>query len=346
MSDSLDFSSDTSAHAHPSVLEALAKANSGMAGSYGGDDLTEALRQRVCEVFETDVEILPLVSGTAANALSLSLLCGPTESILCHEDAHIACDERGAPEFFTHGGKLELLSGEHSRIDANTLEARCARIDRSFLHATPPAALSLTNLTETGTVYSASDISALCAIAKTADLSTHLDGARLGNALAYTGASPAEMTWKAGVDILSFGLTKTGAMGCEIICLFGDVRRRIEELRIRAKRAGHLPPKMRYLSAQGLALLDNGLWLELAGRANSHAKHLSESLILAHDAHLAAPVEGNEVFAYIPEALESALRSRGLKAYAWHNGAIRFVCNWDTNKEHVLGVREICQQFV
>lgn len=326
--DDLDFSSDTSAPAHPAVLDALARANHAMAASYGSDPLTAELQSLICEIFETDAAIFPVVSGTASNALALSLLANPMESILCHDEAHIARDERGAPEFFSAGAKLSLLAGSDGKIAPETLETACATINRAFVHETPPAALSLTNLTECGTAYTPDEIRTLCDIAKRHDLATHLDGARLANALAHTGASPADMTWRAGIDVLSLGLTKTGAMSCEIICLFGDLRDRLDELRARAKRAGHMPPKMRFISAQGLALLSDGLWLELARNANDVAQALAGTLVASGEAQIQYPVEGNEVFARLSDDLLGKLQAKGLKAYPWPGGATRFVCNW------------------
>ena len=331
----MNFSSDTSAPAHPRVLEALVQVNSGMAPSYGTDETTLRLNRLVSDVFETDVSVLPVISGTASNALALSLFCGPMESVLCHEHAHIERDERGAPEFYSGGGKLYLLPGEHGCISADALKAVLGRIDRNFVHETPPAAVSLTNLTESGAAYSVSEIESLAGMARDASLTVHMDGARLANALVSTGASPAEMTWKAGVDCLSLGLTKTGAMGCELIILFGESRSRFPELLARAKRAGHLPPKMRYVSAQAEAMLSGGLWLDLAVAANSTARALGRSLSAMEGVRIAHPVQGNEVFAYVPDPIYKSLLNHGLKAYPWLDGSIRFVCHWGMSEGEV-----------
>lgn len=331
----MDFSSDTSAPAHPAVLDALRNANTGMAGSYGNDDWTKRLTEALSDVFETSVKILPVVSGTAANALALSLICRPDEAIACHREAHIERDERGAPEFYTGGGKLHLLGGDHGRIDHAEFAELCSRIDRSFVHETPVAALSITNLTECGAAYSVEDVQALSERAKHAGLHVHMDGARLANTLVSTGATPAEMTWKAGVDLLSLGFTKGGALGCEVICLFGDMQDRFDLLVARAKRGGHLPPKMRFLSAQGLAMLEGNLWMTLAAKANQSAGALSEALSSVNGGGLAHPVDGNEVFAILPEAIRDRLFSSGLKAYPWIDGSIRLVCNWQTRDEEI-----------
>jgi len=328
----MDFSSDTSAAAHPSVIDALARVNSGMEGSYGNDSVTARVRDLLAATFETDdFDFWMCASGTASNALALSLICPPTGSILCHEEAHIERDERGAPEFFTGGGKLALLSGEAARIDETALREAITSIQRDFVHETPPHALSLTNLTESGAAYPAEQIKHYAALAHDAGLHVHLDGARLGNALASTGATAAEMSWKAGVDILTFGLTKTGAMGCEIILLFSKMREKFAELQARAKRSGHMPPKMRYLAAQAEAMLTDGLWLDLATTANRQATRLADALCALPGVSLRYPVDGNEVFIALPDALAGRLQSAGAKFYPWPGGCYRFVCAWSTS---------------
>lgn len=325
----MNFTSDTAAPAHPVVLEALLSVNTGKAASYGGDDGFGELERRLRDLFETQaLAVWPVASGTAANALALASLCGPTEGVLCHRMAHIHMDERGAPEFFTGGAKLLLLEGKHGRIDEASLGIALARIDRDFVHETPPALLSLTNLTEMGTRYDCDALSRLAGMAKAHGLKVHLDGARFGNALAGSDVSPAEMSWKAGVDVLSFGLTKTGAMGCELILLFGEAAGRIAHLRALAKRSGHMPAKLRYLSAQANALLKDGLWLDLSASANRSATRLAEGLSSLPGIRLAAPVEGNEIFAHLPDGLAARLRAAGLVFYDWPDGSCRFVCDW------------------
>ncbi|MEL6663498.1 MAG: low specificity L-threonine aldolase [Pseudomonadota bacterium] len=332
----MDFSSDTSAPAHPTVIEAIAKANSGQASSYGSDDLTAALEAQIKAVFETDeLAIWPTASGTAANALALSCICPPTHSILCHEDAHIEQDERGAPEFFTGGAKLALLSGENGKLSPADVADHLETVDLNFVHAVPPAVLSITNLTEWGTVYTPTEISELARIAHAQKLSLHLDGARLANALATLECSTAELTWKSGVDVLTLGLTKTGAIGCEIIVLFGKAMANVPALRARAKRSGHMPPKLRYLSAQGLALLEDGLWLDLARHANAMATTLSSRLLEHEGVSLITPVQGNEVFAQLPAPLAEKVSEAGWRFYPWPGGGYRFVCSWTTQLEDI-----------
>lgn len=327
----MDFSSDTAAPAHPSVLEAMARANEGPAPSYGNDAVTAELRTALSGVLETDdFDFWLCASGTAANALALSCFCPPTGAVLCHAGAHIAVDERGAPEFFSGGGKLQLLGGPLGQIKEEALRDALARINHDFVHETPAEVLSLTNLTENGTAYPVETVRHYAALAKEAGLKVHLDGARLANALAHTGASAAEMSWKAGVDVLCLGLTKTGAVGCEIIILFGDARSRFKELQARAKRSGHMPPKMRFLAAQALAMFRDGLWLDLAATANQRARQVADVLCRRASTELTQPVHGNEVFARLEEDAVSALKRAGAAFYPWPDGSYRFVTSWCT----------------
>ncbi|MAP94328.1 MAG: threonine aldolase [Ponticaulis sp.] len=331
----MDFSSDTSAPAHPLILEAMARASQGMAPSYGADDWCDLARQRLRDIFETDLEMFLVSSGTAANALALSVFCPPTGSVICHEEAHIERDERGAPEFFTGGAKLQLLGGPNAKIRSEDLKAALAHRNPNFVHETPAAMLSITNLTEFGTRYTAQEIAALSELAKGHGLHVHLDGARFANALVGSGSTPAELSWKSGVDILSFGATKNGALGCEAIILFGQARERYPELLARAKRAGHMPAKMRYLGAQMTAYLDGEFWLERARHANAMAQRLAGLLCGLKSVTLAQSVDGNEVFAHMSDTLFHQLVENGLKAYRWHDGSVRFLCNWSTSEKDI-----------
>jgi len=331
----MDFSSDTSAPAHPAVLEAMSRINVGNMSSYGADEVTARVRSLLAQTLETeDFDFWMCSSGTASNALALSVMCPPTGAVLCHAGAHIAVDERGAPEFFTGGGKLHLLRGPRGQIAERDLTEALARINHDFVHETPAHVLSLTNLTENGCAYSADQIAHYAGLARARDLLVHLDGARLANALVSTGASAADMTWKAGVDVLCLGLTKTGAMGCEIIVLFGAQRAKFADLKARAKRAGHMPPKMRYLAAQAEALLGDGLWLDLAKNANAMALTLAEGLEAA-GGELAFPVEGNEVFALLDDQQVHSLREAGAVFYPWPGGSQRFVTSWATTEKDI-----------
>jgi threonine aldolase len=331
----MNFSSDTAAPPHPLILEAMLAAAKGAAPSYGNDGWTAAARAALRDVFETDLDVWLVASGTAANALALATLCPPHGSILCHAEAHIERDERGAPEFFTGGGKLSLLSGAHARIDLGELRTRLTANRHDVVHETPAHVLSLSNLTESGAAYRPSEIAERAALAREAGLAVHLDGARLANALVSTDASPADMTWRAGVDVLSFGATKNGGLGCEAIVLFGAARQRTGDLLVRAKRAGHMPPKMRFLGAQMSAYLKNDLWLQLARQANASAIHLADVLTTA-GATLAHPTDGNEVFAILPPGLGERLKAAGVGFYPWIDGSHRFVCSWATQPDEIL----------
>ena len=330
----MNFASDTTAPAHPDVLAAVLAANAGAAPSYGADDWTKRAQHALSVLFETDLAVTFVSSGTAANALALSLLCPPDGAIICHENAHINRDERGAPEFYTHGGKLLLLSGAHDLIGVDALQAVLKTMDREFLHETPADVLSLSQLSEAGTAYSQEDVKALCAMAHNAGLHTHMDGARLANALVHTKASPADMTWRAGVDVLSFGFSKNGALGAEAIILFGEQAKAFSALEARRKRGGHMPPKQRFVSAQVLAMLQDGLWLNLAGQANTAAQNLAKGFENA-GARLQHPVQGNEVFVCFKDGQAEALREVGAQFYGWPDGSARFVTSWNTTQADV-----------
>ena len=338
----MDFSSDTAAPAHPKIIEAIAAVNHGTEPSYGADAVNARLRQQLTECLETDdFEYWLCASGTASNALALSTLCSPIGAIACHQEAHIERDERGAPEFFTGGAKLRLLPGQGAQIDETALRAALTANNPDFVHETPLEALSLTNLTECGTAYPVAQVEAFSELAKSAGLRTHLDGARLSNALVTTGASLAEMSWKAGIDVLTLGLTKTGAIGCEIIILFGPMRDQAAALRARAKRSGHMPPKMRFIAAQAEAMLTDNLWLSLAATANSNAKTLADMLCAKPDVSLAYPAQGNEVFCILTPEIEALIQKAGVKCYPWPGGSYRFVCSWATAETDLAAMRDL-----
>lgn len=341
----MNFGSDTSAPAHPDVIAALMRANAGSEPSYGNDRITAGLRSRLVDAFETeDLDYWLTASGTASNALALSCFCPPLASIICHEQAHIRMDERGAIEFFSGGGRLELLSGPGARIDLAACRTYLETVDPGFVHATPPAVISVTNLTECGLACTPAEIAGYAELARAYGLVLHMDGARLANALVHTSSRPADMTWRAGVDVLTLGLTKTGAAGCEIILLFGEARARAPELRARAKRSGHMPPKMRFLAAQADAMLTDGLWLRLAAHANAMAARLADVFRQAGIA-LAWEVQGNEVFALLATPLVDALRRGGAQFYQWPGGSCRFVCSWSTREEEIDGIRRVLEAW-
>lgn len=336
----MNFTSDTSSPAHPNVLKALADANDGAAPSYGADAWCERARAMLSEVFETELDIWLVGSGTAANALGLSLVCPSADAVLCHREAHIQMDERGAVTFYGGGVQLSLVDGAHGKLAPETVRERLAGDRREFVHETPVSVLSVSNLTEAGTAYSAAELVTLAGVAREAGVKVHLDGARFANAVVSTDASAGELSWRAGVDVMSFGATKNGAMGCEAVVLFGDAQELDSDLRVRAKRAGLMPPKMRYLAAQMCALLDGGLWLELAGQANGAAGELAK-LFQAGGGELVHPVEGNEVFVRLEAGMVEALRAAGVGFHPWPDGSFRFVCSWNTREEDVRGVAKV-----
>ena len=333
----MNFASDTASPCHPKVLEHVAAANAGPAPSYGGDRWTAQAEADLSEMFETPLRASFVSSGTASNALALALLCPPTGGIVCHAAAHINCDERGAVEFFTHGAKLHPLDGDHGRISVPILQAYLQSVDESFVHAIPPKALSISNLSEAGTHYSPKQIATLSTLAKEFGLGVHMDGARLANALAFSKTRPADISWASGVDILSFGFGKTGAMAAETVLLFGDKMDLLPQLEARRKRAGHMLPKQRFVAAQIIAMLENQLWLETATHANDMAATLAEGLQNSGIAIL-HPVEGNEVFSALSPEQISKFRGGGATFYAWPDGSARFVTSWNTTKAEIDAV--------
>lgn len=335
----MNFLSDTTAPAHPALLDALLQANRGYAPSYGADAISQRVEARLKEIFETDLKVLFAVSGTASNALALSVLCPPHGAILCHDEAHIHRDERGAPEFFTGGGKLIPLHGPHARIALPELDRALAEIPEGFVHTAPVRVLSLSNLTESGTAYTPADVAERAGRLDGRPAFVHMDGARFANALVSLDCSPADLTWRAGVDALCFGATKNGALGAEAVILFPSVMDRFEDLQARQKRAGHMAPKIRFLAAQFEAWLEGDLWLALARSANSRAREIAEALGAVADVEILHPVEGNEVFARLPDALADRLRQAGAGFYRWPDGSARFVASWCTEAAEIAALR-------
>ena len=315
------FFSDNSASACPEVLAAIAAANAPDAG-YDGDAFSTRLDAAFSDLFETEVAALWVTTGTAANSLALAALCPPYGGIVCHEDAHISTDEAGAPEFYTHGAKLITLPGEGAKIDPGAIEARLSLI-RNDVHRVQPHAISITNATEMGLVYTPEETAAIGAFAKANNLAFHLDGARFANAVAHLGCHPADLSWRAGVEMMSFGFIKNGGMNAEAIICFQPERAR--EIRIRRKRGGHLSSKGRYQAAQILALLENDLWLVNARKSNAGAARIAA----AARGRLVHPVEANELFVRVSPSEAAALRANGFAFYDWTPGLIRLVVSWD-----------------
>jgi threonine aldolase len=336
------FTSDNAAGVAPDILAALARANAGAAASYGADEITRRLQARFAEIFEREVLVHPVATGTAANALAIATLTPPYGAVFCHADAHVNVDECGAPEMFSGGAKLIALHGAHGKIAADTLAAALANYRAGDVHQVQPACLTLTQSTEAGTVYTLDEIASLGAVAKARGLGFHMDGARFANALVSLGCTPAEMTWKAGVDVLSFGATKNGAMAAEAVIFFDPAR--AADFEFRRKRAGHLFSKMRFLSAQLDAYLDGGLWLKLARHANAMAARLASGLRGVEGTVISAPVEANEIFVRLPQATIKRLRAAGAAFHPWPgvgDGAdghtVRLVTSFATSEAEVDG---------
>lgn len=321
------FVSDNAAPAHPKVIEAIVASNR-LDTAYDGDEWSERLDGVFSDLFETEVRALWVSTGTAANCLALAALCPPYRGIICHRDAHIEVDEAGAPGFFTAGAKLMLIDGDGAKIGAETVYNACDLI-RQDVHQVQPAAISITNATEYGLVYRASEVAALGAVAKERDLALHMDGARFANALATTGETPADVTWRAGVDALSFGFVKNGGLNAEALILFRTEL--FDEVAVRRKRAGHLSSKGRMLAAQILALLEDGLWLDNARASNAVAKTVAS----AAPQRLVYPVEANEIFLKVSANEAAGLRAQGFDFYDWGPGQIRLVTSWDQGGEEV-----------
>ena len=308
------FASDNVAPAAPEVMDAIARINHGTVHSYGEDAETRRLTTMAQEVFECPLVIHPVATGTAANALALAAVVPPFGGVYCHEIAHINTDECGAPEFFSGGAKLLTLPSPDGKLSAEQLAAPVAHAREMGVHHVLPAAVSVSQATEWGTVYRQDQLTMLASAAHGHGLRVHMDGARFANAVAHLGCTPAEATWKCGVDVLSFGATKNGALAAEAVVFFQpDLAREFE---MRRKRAGHLWSKMRFLSAQLTACLDNGLWLRHGRHANALATRLAEGLRQRGHA-LLQPVEANEVFAALPRTLIEALRAQGFEFYEW-----------------------------
>lgn len=339
------FSSDHAAPVPPAVMQALVAANQGYAPSYGADAAMDRVRAQVRAIFEAPEAAVCLVtSGTAANALALATLTEPWGAIYCHRNAHVETDECGAPEFYTGGAKLVLVEGDHARIAPDSLQTALTAAAGAGVHNVQRGVLSLTNATEAFTTYSPAQITELTTIARAFAMPTHLDGARFSNALVSLGCSPADLTWRAGIDIVTFGGTKNGLLAVEAVVIFDPAR--AWEFELRRKRGGHLVAKQRYLAAQIEAYLHDGLWLRLAAAANAMARRLSHGMLGVPGASLLHPTEANAVFAAFPRATHQRAQAAGARYnlvpdHASFEGppdqpiAARLVCSWYTTPAEV-----------
>ena len=328
-----DFASDNYAGVCPEALRYLIEANSsGHELAYGDDSWTKQVCDRIRALFETDCEVFFVFNGTAANSLALASLCQSYQSVICHELSHVETDECGGPEFFSNGSKLITSRGALGKLDPAVVDAQVTR--RSDIHSPRPKVLTLTQSTEVGTVYTVDEVRALSEVARRRGMSVHMDGARFANAVAALGVAPAEITWKAGVDVLCFGGTKNGLPVGEAVVFFN--RALAEDFAYRVKQAGQLASKMRFISAPWLGLLDNDVWLRNARHANAMAALLAERLEAIPGVRLMFPREANAVFAEMPVSAAQAMRDRGWKFYDFiAAGGSRLMCAWDTPPEMV-----------
>jgi threonine aldolase len=330
-----DFRSDNVAGVAPEVLAALAKAAQGSDSAYGADETTLRLETQLAALFAHDVGVFPVATGTAANSLALAHAVPGWGAVLCHNEAHIATDECGAPEFFSSGAKLIPLEGEHGKLSAEIVAAELAKELRG-VHHVQPRAVSISQSTETGACYRPEEIAAIGAACRPKGVTLHMDGARFANALASLGCAPADITWKAGVDILSFGLTKNGAMAAEAVVFFNAEQ--AKEFAFRRKRGGHLFSKMRFVSAQFEAQLTDDLWLRLAGHANAMARRIADGLAGIPGIRLLHPVEANELFVVLTDVAIAKLEQEGYLFYRWESDegpCIRLVTAFDTQAQAV-----------
>jgi threonine aldolase len=334
----IKFASDNVAGACPEVLDAIIKANDGDSTPYGNDQISTELQDKFSEIFEKEVIVFPTASGTAANALALATMTPSFGNVYCHKLSHINTDECGAPEFYTGGGKLVTLNGVKGKITAEELDQVIS--GKGIVHHTQPSSVSITQVCETGEVYQLDEIKKISEVTHKHNLSIHMDGARFANALVSLNATPAEMTWKSGIDVLSFGATKNGCIAAEAIIFFK--KDLVGNVAFLMKRAGHLLSKMRFVSAQLDAYISNDVWLRNAKHANKMGKKLSDGLKDHTDINLTYPTEANEVFATFPRNKIDHLNSEGYKINEdeWDGKAVRLVAAWNTQDadvDHLLG---------
>lgn len=342
----MDFVSESTAPVHPNVVEAVTLANDGFAMNFEDDPWTRRTRAQLRDFFERDLDAFFVHTGTAANAIALAAMVPPYGSILCHWDAHIETDECGAPEMFTFGARQIPLPGEHGRINVRELGRYLDEARFGDVHALQPAAISIANLTEAGTAYTPEQIREIGNLGKRRGLLFHMDGARFANAIATTGASPAEATWKAGVDVLVLGTTKSGTFGAEVIVSFKpELSKAILFMR---KRSGHFVPRSRFLAAQVEAYIRDDLWLKNARHGNRAARRLADGLAQCPGVHIVHPTEGNEVFVSMPGEMTDMLVANGARFHRnWrlHPHQSRFVMSWATSLNHVDEVIRLCRAF-
>src|SRR5437667_12600483 len=340
----IDYRSDTTGRAAPEILEALVRANTGTALGYGADEWTARLQERFRELFETPVRVFPVATGTAANALSLAAASPSWGLVYCSEAAHINTAEANAAGFFGGGLKLVPVAGPHGRVDPDAFARSLAAIQPGHLHRGQPAAVNITQASDVGTVYPLAEIRAVAEIAKRRRLKVHMDGARFANALARLECSPAQMSWRAGVDILSFGATKNGGALCDAIVVFNPEL--ADGLAVQLRRAGQVWSKMRFAAAQLLAYVEDGLWLRLAAASNAAAARIAAGIEGLPGLRIVAPVEANELFLELSSETMDALEQGGFLFYRRSATLARFVCRFDVAEAEtdalVVALRRHC----
>lgn len=346
----MDFASDNVFGVHETILAAITEANRGTAPSYGHDAWTKAGIEELSRIFETEIQCFLVTTGTAANALALSALTPAYGAILCHGEAHISTDECGAAEFFS-GAKLTLVDGIGCKLSASAIEGTLSDVVRGE-HESKPSAVSISQSTELGLVYSASEVAEIGRLCRSRGLKLHMDGSRFANALVSGKGSASELTWKSGVDAMSFGCTKNGALALEAVIFFN--REVAEDFIYRRKRAGQLLSKGRFLGAQLISYLKDELWLENARHANAMGQMLAKGLVHSRQIRVPLPVEANEVFAIMPRAVHASLESKGVGCHEWLSRAfgadgpkpgeaiVRFVTSFRTRREDVERLVELC----
>lgn len=337
------FASDNNAGICPEVLQAIESANQGHAPSYGDDAWTARASNLLREIFETDCEVFFVFTGTAANALAVAAMGRSYHSVLCHELAHLEVDECGATEFFSNGMKVLELPGALGKVEPAAIEERVRR--RTDIHYPKPRAVSITQATELGTVYSVEEVRDIGDRCRALGLGLHMDGARFANAVASLGVAPREVSWRAGVDVLSFGASKNGSHAGEAVVFFN--RELSREFDYRCKQAGQLSSKMRFLAAPWVGLLEDGAWLRHAARANSMAERLRARLAQIPGVEIRFPVQANAVFAKLPAPAVEALHTAGWRFYTFiGRGGCRLMCAWDTREEDVDAFAEDVRRCV
>ena len=331
----MNFCSDNVTGVAPEIMQALAAANRGTAWPYGNDDWTRKVEVQLCDIFERKVRAFPVATGTASNSLALATMAPPYSAILAHDAAHVMVDECGAPEFYSGGAKMISVGGANGKMTPELVAAAIARFRSTDPHQAPLAAISITNSTESGTVYRPEEVKAIADLAKAEKMRVHMDGARFANAVASLGVAPKAVTWQAGVDALSFGATKGGCMAAECVVFFDEAL--AQSFEYRRMRAGHLVSKMRFVSAQLNAFFADGLWLTMARHANDMAQRLAQGLQRIPGARIASPVDANELFVVLPPEVIKGLRDAGAEFYDWigEPNLIRLVTAWDTDAAKV-----------